>query len=650
MRKMILIIALLMICLGLLAQEMNEMVILKQAERRTDQIIDQSHKDASHRICAGILIITDLDGLTFQSNIGVVGMDYNPGRYMVFVSEGERVLDIYKTGFKPLEIILSEYGIYGLKSGQVYQLEVTSKNKEADKMQSVIFNVTPPDASIKVGSQTYISGQAQSLPIGKNEVVIEKEGYRSVKDTIEVSKSIIQFNYILTQIDVVLVKFKSIPTEANLIVNNISKGKTNKDLFLYPGRYDVKMNKDNYLDINESILVSETGENNISFNLTKNSGFINIDVQPDIAKVFINNEPVENYQSVELPPGQYKIEAKADAYDSFSEIVEVKLGETIQKNFNLSPRYGNLLLSVNPPETDIEISKNNIKIKSFIGSQIVKDLLEGEYQISAKVKGFKTFTTNIRINKQKREELNIEMEKGSDVPDNFVLVEGGTFLMGSTTTKGDPIERPFHSVTVSSFYIGIYEVTQKDWQAVMDSNPSKFSGERKPVEQVTWFQAVEFCNKLSQNEGLTPCYSINGENVTCDFTKDGYRLPTEAEWEFAARGGNKSLGFKYSGSNERNDVGWIDSNSKGMTHPVGQKLANELGFYDMSGNVYEWCNDGYEKHLPYDRENPIGGGSDKIYKGGCWYYGMDSRVTWRDSHSALYCDKYIGFRVARSFL
>jgi len=200
MRKTIFFIVLMMICLSLFAQEMNEMVILKQAERRTDQIIDQSHKDANRMICAGILIITDLDGLTFQSNMGVVGMDYNPGRYMVFVSEGERVLDIYKTGFKPLEIILSEYGIYGLKSGQVYQLEVTSKNKDADKMQSVIFNVTPADARIKVGSQSFVSGKAQSLPMGKNEVIIEKEGYRSKKETIEVSKTNIQLIIILNRL------------------------------------------------------------------------------------------------------------------------------------------------------------------------------------------------------------------------------------------------------------------------------------------------------------------------------------------------------------------------------------------------------------------------------------------------------------------
>ncbi|HOD55268.1 MAG TPA: SUMF1/EgtB/PvdO family nonheme iron enzyme, partial [Candidatus Cloacimonadota bacterium] len=139
------------------------------------------------------------------------------------------------------------------------------------------------------------------------------------------------------------------------------------------------------------------------------------------------------------------------------------------------------------------------------------------------------------------------------------LVEGGTFQMGST--KGVSNEKPVHSVTVSSFYIGKYEVTQKEWQAVMGNNPSNSKGDNKPVESITWYQAVEFCNKLSQKEGLTPAYTINGTSVSCNWNADGYRLPTEAEWEFAARGGKLSKGYTYSGSNNLDEVGWYSSNS-----------------------------------------------------------------------------------------
>jgi formylglycine-generating enzyme required for sulfatase activity len=146
-------------------------------------------------------------------------------------------------------------------------------------------------------------------------------------------------------------------------------------------------------------------------------------------------------------------------------------------------------------------------------------------------------------------------------------------------------------VTVSSFYIGKYEITQKEWREVMGTNASNFKGDELPMEQVSWYDAVQYCNTLSARNGLNPCYSISGETVTSDFSKNGYRLPTEAEWEFAAKGGRLSRGTKYAGSSSAFDVAWYGSNSGSKTHPVGQKQSNELGLYGMSGNVSEWCND-----------------------------------------------------------
>ncbi|MBP7564165.1 MAG: formylglycine-generating enzyme family protein, partial [Candidatus Cloacimonetes bacterium] len=197
----------------------------------------------------------------------------------------------------------------------------------------------------------------------------------------------------------------------------------------------------------------------------------------------------------------------------------------------------------------------------------------------------------------------------------MVKVEGGTFQMGSTNGESD--EKPVHSVTVSSFFIGKYEVTQKEWQAVMGDNPSHFKGDNKPVEQVTWYQTVEFCNKLSQKEDLTPAYAINGTSVSCNWNADGYRLPSEAEWEFAARGGKLSKDYTYSGSNNLDEVGWYSSNSDD-THEVGTKKANELGIYDMSGNVWEWCWDLYDSYTSSAQTNPRGAssGSGRVGRGG----------------------------------
>lgn len=187
---------------------------------------------------------------------------------------------------------------------------------------------------------------------------------------------------------------------------------------------------------------------------------------------------------------------------------------------------------------------------------------------------------------------------------NMVLVDGGTFRMGATSEQGSEIsdEKPVHSVTLSGYYIGKTEVTQALWQAVMGSNPSYFEGDDLPVEQVSWDDCQEFIRKLN---------SLTGQN---------FRLPTEAEWEFACRGGNNSRGYKYSGSNYIDNVAWYDGNSGKKTHPVATKSPNELGIYDMSGNVFEWCSDWKGDYSSGAQTNPKGpyDGSRRVFRGGCW--------------------------------
>ncbi len=189
----------------------------------------------------------------------------------------------------------------------------------------------------------------------------------------------------------------------------------------------------------------------------------------------------------------------------------------------------------------------------------------------------------------------------------MVHVEGGTFRMGATSEQEDDAdsdEKPVHSVTLSSYYIGKTEVTQALWQAVMGSNPSNFKGADLPVECVSWNDCQEFIKKLNR---------LTGRN---------FRLPTEAEWEFACRGGNNSRGYKYSGSNDIDNVAWYDGNSGDQTHPVGTKAPNELGIYDMSGNVWEWCSDWYADYTSYSQTNPKGSqsGSYRVNRGGSWDY------------------------------
>lgn len=188
---------------------------------------------------------------------------------------------------------------------------------------------------------------------------------------------------------------------------------------------------------------------------------------------------------------------------------------------------------------------------------------------------------------------------------NMVHVEGGTFTMGASSDDAESSddEHPSHLVTLSDFYICTTEVTQQLWKAVMGNNPSHFTSDLMcPVEQVGWSRCQSFITKLNE---------MTGQN---------FRLPTEAEWEFAARGGNKSHGYKYSGSDDINDVAWYISNSSNKTHPVAQKVPNELGLYDMSGNVCEWCSDWYGNYAADGQTNPTGptSGTHRVYRGGQW--------------------------------
>jgi formylglycine-generating enzyme required for sulfatase activity len=170
-------------------------------------------------------------------------------------------------------------------------------------------------------------------------------------------------------------------------------------------------------------------------------------------------------------------------------------------------------------------------------------------------------------------------------------------------------EGPQHQVTVSSFYMSKYELTQKEYQEVMGRVIFVKTGDNLPVE-CNWYDAIEYCNKRSIKEGLTPCYRGSGDNIICDWNANGYRLPTEAEWEYAAKGGNKDyLIYLYSGSNNPEPVAWYAKHYKDYNaeiHPVGQKAPNSLGIYDMSGNLSEWCWDWYGNYTSRAQANPHG--------------------------------------------
>ena len=230
--------------------------------------------------------------------------------------------------------------------------------------------------------------------------------------------------------------------------------------------------------------------------------------------------------------------------------------------------------------------------------------------------------------------ISIPVKDGISI--DMVRVEAGTFTMGATPEMKDPYgnEKPTHRVTLTNdYYIGKYEVTQALWQTVMDNNPSNFPGDNLSVEQVSWDDCQEFISKLNRITGKT------------------FRLPTEAEWEYAARGGNKSRGYQYSGSNNLSDVAWYEENSGYKTNAVGTKQANELGIYDMSGNVWEWCQDWYGKYNSSSQVNPTGAnsGSKRVFRGGSWFHDARfCRSSYRGNYAPNGCGGNTGLRLVLS--
>ena len=318
---------------------------------------------------------------------------------------------------------------------------------------------------------------------------------------------------------------------------------------------------------------------------SQQSQTLNIRYTPTNATVLVDNKMVKGTNGVAqttLPVGQHSFIVFCDGYDSEEGTVKLKAST--------------------PSNLQITLSKEATAIQQSSVSQ----------PIVAQQPVAQTPVTN-------RDNITIPVKDGINI--DMVRVEARTFTMGATPEMENPFdwEKPTHQVTLTNdYYIGKYEVTQALWQAVMGNNPSKFNGDNLPVENVSWNDCQEFISKLNRITGKT------------------FRLPTEAEWEYAARGGKKSKGYQFSGSNNISDVAWYKDNSGSKTHAVGSKQANELGIYDMSGNVFEWCQDWFGSYSSSSQVNPISAnsGSLRVIRGGSWNFNASfCRSSYRYGHS-----------------
>ncbi len=695
--------------------QLTRMNLEGKPQKSNDEIV--AKRDANGRYCAAIKVVSDMEGFSYDAYNGVVAVDDRPGEDMVYLQPDERVLIIYHKGYEPLKLILSQYGIQ-LRPREVWYIRISGEPKMSDRLP-VVFFVQPSDAQVQIDGKTYEVSDQKPVPLspGKHQVKILKRGYRPVEQTINVDKDHVVFKFELQEVDLVPVAINSNPPGAQIYLDGMERGVTSKAMNLFPGTYELKLTLNGYLPLNRKIEVKENAPNVFDFNLTKNAGYLQLDVQPldatltingkvyqptgtiellpgtyqitlsksgylDIAdqveikvgqrlkrtyrlqkssgtlvlniqpataRVLINKEDYGPKRQIELAPGLYRLEITADGYYGLSENITIVRGQTLRKSYVLKRKVGKLNFAVSPANARVVLKHKGQTVKEWQGAAYLKDLPVGEYQLHIKAKGFASKNERVVIKENQLVSLDVELKKGETTSYKdplgieWIWVEGGTFEMGCTSNESDcnNDEKPMHTVYVDGFYMSKYEVTfaqyDKFCEATGRTKPDDEGWGRgnRPVINVSWHDAMDFCKWLSEKTGTT------------------IRLPTEAEWEYAARGGKKSRGYKYAGSNNVDAVAWYSGNSGGKTHLVGQKQPNELGLYDMSGNVWEWCLDWYSRdyYSKSPRHNPRGfnSGSYRVLRGGSWNnLARYVRVAYRLGYTPSDSYDSLGFRLLRT--
>ena len=321
-----------------------------------------------------------------------------------------------------------------------------------------------------------------------------------------------------------------------------------------------------------------------------------------------------------------------------SSIERVMAEHNIQRSGMTDPESLKLIGAAVNADYVLSANMRGLGVNRFFSASVLH--IESGGQEAGRQRQYRTIVDGLLLMTELAQELTTNI---------MTYIEGGIFLMGSPSSEvGRDSDETQRQVTVSGFHIGRYPVTQREYQLVMGSNPSHFKGDNLPVERVSWFNAISYCNRLSEREGLTPAYNINGTNVIWNRNANGYRLATEAEWEYACRAGTTTL-FSFGDSITTSDANF--GGNVGQTTPVGTYPANEWGLYDMHGNVWEWCWDWYTSNTS-GSNNPTGPstGADRVIRGGGWGDSAASvRSAYRSYNTPLshYSSINLGFRLVR---
>ena len=555
----------------------------------------QPRKDLNDKNCALIKVGLGLQGVQFEGSI-MGNVENKTGEYWVYMPQGNRMLKVKHANYAPVMVTFADYGVEKVESNRTYELTITASGNVVGPVDAggnfYALTVSPKDAKVSIDGvlqSSSLDGEYSAmLPYGSHTYKVEAGGYISKSGSFTISNSD------MTPINVSLVSAMAtvsvtcLTPAVSLYVDKKSVGMIPWTGSLKEGMHLIEAMKEGYRSQQRTINLSQQQKLDVAFSeLAAIQGNLSVNYKPFGADVYIDGN---------------------------------KVGQ--------SPRVFNGLLVGNHK---VEIKKDGYGTES---KQV--NILEGQTATLAGMLSTNTTVPTSTGSTLSDNTITIPVKKGISI--DMVRVEAGTFTMGATPEMKDSDydydEKPTHQVTLTNdYYIGKYEVTQALWQAVMGSNPSKFKGDNLPVENVSWKDCQEFLSKLNNTTGKT------------------FRLPTEAEWEYAARGGKKNRGYLYSGSNNISDVAWYSDNSDNKTHAVGSKQANELGIYDMSGNVYEWCQDRKGSYSSSSQVNPTGAasGSYRVRRGGYWSSSARyCRSSDRSSSSPGYRDFDLGLRLVLS--
>ena len=524
----------------------------------------------------------------------------SPTELWAYMSGGAKEIRIKPTHYKPLYVYFPNFGINGVEGKRTYILDLEAEKLSGNQPTDAggnfyAISVLPKNAMLwidGVPQETSSDGEYSAmLAYGSHTYKVEAGGYISKSGNFTIGKGD------MTPISVSLVSALatlnvSCPTPAvSLYVDKKSVGSLPWNGNLKEGMHLLEVRKDGYRSQQKTIQLAQQQKLDVAFDaLSAIQGNLSVNFKPFGSDVYVDGVKVGQSPRVfnGVLVGNHNVEIRKSGYATSRQTVTISEGQTASIS-------GSLTSTASTSGTNVLSSSSS----SPSGNTITIPVKNG---------------------------ISIEMVK----------VEAGSFNMGATPEMQAPyeVEKPVHRVTLTNnYYIGKYEVTQALWQAVMGSNPSYFKGDDLPVEQVSWNDCQDFISKLNAMTGKR------------------FRLPSEAEWEYAARGGKKSRGYQYSGSNTLGDVAWYEGNSGSKTHAVGTKQPNELGIYDMTGNVYEWCQDWYGSYSSSPQTNPIGAvsGSSRVDRGGSWFFtAKHCRSSYRFNLTPGYRLNFLGLRLVLS--